>query len=148
MWTVASTDGGALGLSDDSLRALRSLWKTKMLTEDNARNLASHWIRAWNAHDLDEIMLHYAEDVVLVSPVAARILNGSSGAVKGQEALRAYFKRGLDVYPNLKFDLIDVMRGISSVILYYTNQKGTKTGEFMELDSKGKVVRVVANYND
>lgn len=119
-----------------------------MLTEDNARNLASHWIRAWNAHDLDEIMSHYDGDVVLVSPAAARILSDPSGAVKGKEAVRAYFKRGLDVYPNLKFDLIDVMWGVSSVVLYYKNQKGGKTGEFMEIDSKGKIVRVVANYND
>jgi hypothetical protein len=119
-----------------------------MLTEDNARNLASHWIRAWNAHDLDEIMSHYAEHVVLVSPVAARILRDPSGAVTGKEALRAYFKMGLDVYPNLKFDLIDVLWGVSSVILYYKNQKGGKTGEFMEIDSQGKVVRVVANYTD
>ena len=119
-----------------------------MLTEDNVRTLASHWIHAWSAHDLDEIMSHYAEDVVLVSPVAARILNDPSGAIKGKGALRAYFKRGLDAYPNLKFDLIDVMWGLSSVILYYKNQKGGMTGEFMEIDSKGKVVRVVANYND
>jgi hypothetical protein len=119
-----------------------------MLTEDNARNLASHWILAWNAHDLDEIMSHYGDDVVLVSPVAVKILNDPSGAVNGKDALRAYFKRGLDVYPNLKFELIDVMWGLSSVILYYKNQKGGKTGEFMELDSKGKIVRVVANYND
>jgi ketosteroid isomerase-like protein len=34
-----------------------------MLTEDNARDLASHWIRVWNTHDLDEIMSHYGEDV-------------------------------------------------------------------------------------
>jgi len=47
----------------------------KMLTEDSARNLAAHWIQAWNSHDLDEIMLHYGEDVVLVSPVVAKILN-------------------------------------------------------------------------
>jgi len=40
------------------------------------------------------------------------------------------------------------MWGISSVIHYYKNQKGGKTGEFMEIDSKGKVIRVVANYND
>ena len=52
------------------------------------------------------------------------------------------------MYPNLRFELIDVMRGVSSVILYYTNQKGAKTGEFMEIDSQGKVMRVVANYND
>jgi predicted ester cyclase len=92
-------------------------------------------------------MSHYAEDVVLVSPVVAKILNDPSGAIQGKEALRAYFKRGLDLYPNLTFDLIDVMWGLSSVILYYKNQNGGKTGEFMEVDSKGKVVRVVANYS-
>jgi ketosteroid isomerase-like protein len=118
-----------------------------MLTEASARNLASHWVRAWNAHDLDAIMSHYAEEIVLVSPVAARLLGGSSGAVQGKEALRAYFKRGLEAYPNLEFGLIDVLWGISSVVLYYTNQKGGKTAEFMEMDSKGKVVRVVANYD-
>ena len=118
-----------------------------MLTEDKARNLASHWIEAWNSHDLDEIMSHYGEDVVLTSPVAARILNDPSGTVKGRDALRAYFKRGLEAYPSLKFDLIDMMWGLSSVVLYYANQRGTKTGEFMEIDSNGKVIRVVANYN-
>ena len=40
-----------------------------------------------------------------------------------------------------------MMWGLSSVVLYYVNQKGEKIGEFMELDSNGKVVRVVANYN-
>ena len=119
-----------------------------MLTADSARALASHWIRAWNAHDLDDVMSHYAEDVVLVSPVAARILNDPSGTVKGKEALRAYFKGGLDAYPKLKFVLSDVLWGLSSVVLYYTNQKGTKTAEFMEVDSRGKVARVTANYND
>lgn len=123
------------------------LMEEEMLTEDKAQNLAAHWIQAWNSHDLDEIMSHYGEDVVLISPVAAKILNDPSGTVKGKDALRAYFKRGLEVYPNLKFDLLDVMWGLSSVVLYYVNQKGTKTGEFMEIDSKGKVVRVVANYN-
>jgi ketosteroid isomerase-like protein len=118
-----------------------------MPTEKEAREFARHWVRAWNSHNLDEIMSHYTAGVVLVSPVAAKILNEPSGTVEGKEAVRAYFKRGLEAYANLKFDLIDVMWGISSVVLYYANQKGTKTGEFMEIDAELKVVRVVANYN-
>ena len=39
------------------------------------------------------------------------------------------------------------MWGISSVVLYYVNHKGTKTGEFMEFDGDRKVIRVVANYS-
>jgi len=120
-----------------------------MITEDKARVrvFAAHWIQAWNSRDLDAIMSHYGEDVVLVSPVAATILGEASGTVRGKKALRAYFKKGLEYYPNLKFELIDVMWGLSSVVLYYVNQKGTKTGEFMEIDAGGKVVRVVANYS-
>jgi hypothetical protein len=118
-----------------------------MLTEDKARTLAAHWIQAWNSHDLEAILSHYGENVVLVSPVAAKLLNDPAGMVKGKGALRAYFKRGLDAYPNLRFELVDVLWGLSSVVLYYVNQKGTRTGEFMELDAKGEVIRVVANYN-
>ena len=117
-----------------------------MLNEAQVREFAGDWLRAWNSHDLDAVMSHYGPEVVLTSPVAARLLNDSSGAVTGEVALRSYFKRGLEAYPNLAFELLDVMWGISSVVLYYKNQNGTTTGEFMELDEDLKVVRVVANY--
>lgn len=117
-----------------------------MLTESQVRQLAGDWLRAWNSHDLDAIMSHYAPEIVLTSPVAARLLNDPSGAVRGQLALRDYFKRGLEAYPNLTFELLDVVWGLSSVVLYYKNQNGTTSGEFMELDANLKVVRVVANY--
>lgn len=119
-----------------------------MLTKEIAHSLAKEWIAAWNARDLDKIMSHYNEQVMLVSPIAAKILDDPSGIVNGKEALRAYFKKGLEVYPDLKFELVDVMWGLSSVVFYYINQKGTKSGEFMEVGSTGLVTRVIANYND
>ena len=118
-----------------------------MISETDIRQFAQHWIAAWNSHDLDAIMSHYAPEVVLTSPTAAKLLNDPSGTVTGKEAVRSYFERGLEAYPNLTFELLDVMWGISSVILYYRNQKGTRTGEFMEFDANQKVVRVVANYS-
>jgi hypothetical protein len=118
-----------------------------MLTETQARDFADHWIQTWNSHDLDTIMAHYADEVVLVSPVAARILNDPQGTVTGKTALRAYFTKGLATYPDLQFSLLDVMWGLSSIVLYYVNQKGTKTGELMEIDAAGKVTKVIANYN-
>jgi hypothetical protein len=118
-----------------------------VLSEAEARKIADDWTRAWNSHDLEAIMSHYAPEVVLISPTAAKLLGDSSGTIKGKEAVRSYFARGLEAFPNLSFELLDVMWGISSVVLYYLNQKGTKTGEFMELDANQKVSRVVANYN-
>jgi hypothetical protein len=118
-----------------------------MTAESNANQFAADWIAAWNSHNLDTILSHYSPDVVLTSPVAAKILNEPSGTVRGKAALRNYFKLGLEAYPNLHFDLQDVMQGLSSVVLCYINQKGTKTAEFMEFDENGKVTRVVANYS-
>ena len=118
-----------------------------MLTESQVKQFADDWLRAWNSHDLDAIMSHYGTEIVLTSPVASRLLNDPSGVVKGEPAVRNYFKRGLEAYPNLTFDLLDVMWGLSSVVLYYKNQNGKMTGEFMELDGNLKVVKVVANYS-
>jgi predicted ester cyclase len=117
------------------------------MTKDDAWKLAEHWIAAWNAHDLDLIMEHYGDTVELTSPVAAKLLEKPDGKVAGKANLRAYFKRGLEAYPNLHFHLEDVLWGLNSVVLYYTNQNGTRTAEFMELSEDGKVVHIVANYN-
>ena len=119
-----------------------------MTTESPATEFARQWVGAWNSHDLDAIMSHYDADVVLTSPVAAKILEDPSGTLEGNAALRNYFKRGLEVYPNLHFELLDVMSGLSSVVVCYRNQKGTKTAEFMEFGKNGKIVRVVANYGE
>jgi hypothetical protein len=118
-----------------------------MLTKGQVQILAAEWIAAWNSHDLDRIMSHYHPEVVLISPVAAQLLSDPSGTVVGQDALRAYFCKGLAAYPHLEFELLDVMWGISSVVIYYANQRGTKTGEFMEIDATGQVTKVIANYN-
>jgi predicted ester cyclase len=116
------------------------------LTRDEACRLAEHWVAAWNAHDLEAIMTHYDDAVELTSPVASQLLGTSDGKVLGKASLRAYFQRGLEAYPDLHFQLADVLCGVNSIVLYYTNQKGARTAEFMELSAAGKVVRVVANY--
>ena len=48
------------------------------LTEEIARQFAREWVDAWNAHDLERILSHYAPDVVLRSPVAARLTSPGS----------------------------------------------------------------------
>ncbi len=70
-----------------------------MLTETTAKEFAQHWVQAWNSHDLDEIMSHYHEDVVITSPIAKLLLNLPNGEIKGKAALRSYFKRALVATP-------------------------------------------------
>ena len=117
------------------------------MTRDEARSLANRWVAAWNAHDLENILEHYEDAVELTSPVAAQLLGTADGKVIGKANLRSYFQRGLEAYPELQFQLEDVLWGINTVVLYYRNQKGTRTAEFMGLSPTGKVARVVAHYN-
>ncbi|MDQ2775997.1 MAG: nuclear transport factor 2 family protein [Acidobacteriota bacterium] len=92
-------------------------------------------------------MSHYEDAIELTSPVAAQLLGMPDGRVAGKANLRAYFQRGLEAYPDLCFHLEDVLWGVDTVVLYYTNQKGTRTGEFMQISSIGQVARVVAHYS-
>src|SRR6516162_10064164 len=87
---------------------------TCVTTKSEAKGFVRQWVAAWNSHDLDAIMSHYDVDVVLISPVAAKILDDHSGTVEGNAALRNYFKRGLEIYPNLHFELLDGMQGLCS----------------------------------
>ena len=111
------------------------------------QQFALDWIAAWNSHDLDQILALYAANAILTSPAAAKLLNDPSGTVSGLPALRAYFQRGLEAFPNLHFELLDVFAGLSSVVLVFKNQRGGRTAEFMEIEG-GKINRVVANYSD
>ncbi len=116
-----------------------------MLSRDDALKFAKDWTEAWNAHDIEKILSHYSESVVLISPIAERLLG--NGEVRGMEALREYFQKGLEAYPDLEFRLQDVMCGLRSIVLFYTNQNNVRAGEFMYLDERGKIARVYAHYS-
>jgi hypothetical protein len=120
---------------------------TITLTCEHAVELAQAWIDAWNAHDLDAILSHYADDVEFVSPFVERLLGDATGAVRGKQPLRAYFARGLAAYPDLRFELLEVLWGVDSVTLYYRSVRGLLAAEVMCLGPDGRVGRVLAHYN-
>jgi len=117
-----------------------------MLTEQRARTLAGEWVDAWNRHDLDAILSHYAEVVEFTSPFVVRLLDSPTGTVRGKAALRDYFARALAAYPDLRFELLQVLAGVDSVTLYYRSVGNRLAAEVMELDAQGQVVRVLAHY--
>jgi hypothetical protein len=58
------------------------------MTIDEARAFAAEWIAAWNSHDLDRVLSHYAANIVFLSPFAQQLVG--NGRVSGLPALRAY----------------------------------------------------------
>jgi hypothetical protein len=92
---------------------------------------AQQWLAAWNAHDLEAVLDHFADDVVFTSPVAARLVAGSDGAIRGKDALRAYWTEGLRRIPGLRFELVGVYVGIDVVVINYRNQRGGLVNEVL-----------------
>jgi hypothetical protein len=111
-----------------------------------ARGFAQDWVDAWNSHDLERILTHYDDQVLLVSPIALKLLGDET--VRGKAALREYFLRGLAAFPDLRFNLIETLWGTETIVVYYVNNvRGSKTAEVMLLNSAGKIQRVWANYD-
>lgn len=117
-----------------------------MVSQTIADQLSSDWIKAWNRHDLDEILKHYAEDIEFFSPFVVKLLNIPDGKVRGKTALREYFATGLQKYPNLEFELIRVFSGINSIIVCYKSVENLIAAEVMIVNTHGKIYRVDAHY--
>jgi len=107
---------------------------------------AQDWIAAWNGHDLNRIMVHYSDDVELVSPMVIKLTGRSDSTVRGKAMLREYFARGLEAYPGLRFDFIRFYPGVRSCVVEYRSINGLMSAELMEFDAKGKISRVLAHY--
>jgi len=117
-----------------------------MVTAEKSRHIAQAWIESWNSHDLDSIMSHYSDDVEFTSPFVIRLLGDETGAIEGKDCIRSYFKKGLDTYPHLKFELIKVLSGVNSVTLFYKSVNGMLAAEVMILDQENKICKVIAHY--
>ena len=65
-----------------------------------APSLAEAWIGAWNRHDLETILHHYAPDVECISPFVPALSGDPSGTLHGRERLTAYFLKDLQAYPD------------------------------------------------
>lgn len=119
-----------------------------MISAGQAEQFAKEWIGAWNAHDLEKILSHYADRVEFSSPFAVRLLNEPSGTVYGKDRLRNYFAKGLAAYPDLKFELLHAFASIQSVVLTYRSVKNLLAAEVMFFDPEGTVIKVVAHYTE
>jgi hypothetical protein len=119
-----------------------------MINQEHASQFVQSWIKAWNAHDLDAIMVHYTDDFEMSSPYIVQRGFDASGTLKGKAAVGAYWKSALDKAPQLKFEFINVLAGTNSVLLNYRSLGGRLAAEVFFFNAEGKVYRAAAHYLD
>jgi hypothetical protein len=111
-----------------------------------AEHFADDWIDAWNSRDLDRVLDHYADDFEMTSPVIIQIANEPSGMLKGKQAVGDYWKKALQLIPDLHFKLLSTLIGVNSITLYYKGARDRMAAEVFHFGPDRKVVKAYAHY--
>jgi ketosteroid isomerase-like protein len=95
---------------------------------------AESWERRWNDHDLEAVLSSFAEDVVFTSPLAAQIVPGSGGVIRGKPALRDYWSHGLRLHAELRFTVDAAYAGVETLVIVYRSNIGAPPCEVLTFD--------------
>ncbi|MEW6474920.1 MAG: nuclear transport factor 2 family protein [Actinomycetota bacterium] len=100
--------------------------RASVVSETEAEAFVAEWMAAWNSHDVERILEHYADDIEYWSPFIAALAApggpGADGRLVGKEQVRPYFAAALERYPELHFDPpAHVAAGAGSVSFVYTS---------------------------
>ena len=117
-----------------------------MIDADFAQSFAREWVKAWNDHDLEAILSHYAEDVVFHSPRVRMVTGREVDSVFGKAELRAYWGKALEQARDLYFEMDQVLVGSDALTILYTNQRQQNVAETFVFGVDGKVVQSIATY--
>jgi hypothetical protein len=110
------------------------------------KQFAADWIEAWNSHDLARVLSHYADDFEMSSPFIIQLAGESSGTLRGKAAVGAYWRKALEQFPDLHFELKSVLAGVSSITICYEGAHGRLAAEVLHFDSEQRVTRAFAHY--
>lgn len=113
---------------------------------DSAQQFAREWVKAWNDHDLEAILAHYADDVVFHSPRIRMVTGRDIDSVTGKTALRSYWGAALEQARDLYFEIDQVLTGSDALTILYTNHRQQTVAETFVIGAAGKVVRSIAAY--
>jgi hypothetical protein len=112
----------------------------------DAIKFSHEWVKAWNAHDVEAVLVHFDDQVVFTSPVALELLPETEGVVRGKSALRAYWITALTRIPELAFTIEGVYQGISTVVINYRNQVGGLVSEVLRFTDENLVIEGHGTY--
>jgi hypothetical protein len=113
---------------------------------NDMNSVADQWLNAWNSRNIDNIMLHYADDIAFNSPLIIKLGFNETGYITGKDDLKKYFEIGLKKYPDLSFEMFNVTTGVSSLVIVYKSVNNMAAAEYMEVNDAGLITKTSAHY--
>jgi hypothetical protein len=109
------------------------------MKHEEAVAFAEQWAKDWNAHDVEAVLTHFADDIVFTSPLADRLFPESGGVISGKDALRRYWTEGVKRSPGMYFYVTGVYAGVDTIVIRFRNEEGAERCEVLTFG--GGVVR-------
>lgn len=106
----------------------------------NVVSLITELDRVWNTHDLEKILSFYSDDFELTSRHVRDRLGISDGTLRGKTAVRAWWRKVLDKFPDFSTELVSVADGVDSVAyIFRSSHSGEITSSVFFFDAAGKI---------
>ena len=115
-------------------------------TRADVQRLAEDWIAAWNDHDLDRIISHYAENVTFEASTVVDRWDREDGRLIGRTEVQEQFRKGLELAPNLHFTLEAIFLAPSGYAVLYSRENGNRVVDRVVLNDEGLAAQVTAFY--
>ena len=115
----------------------------KNMNENEIKNIAKLWFKAFNEHDLENLLALYDDNAEHFSPKLKIRNPETEGLIKGKAALRNWWKDCFERLPSLHYEVQKLTADSEQVFMEYLRkvdgEEEMKIGEVLEIKN-GKIV--------
>lgn len=113
------------------------------MNPEELKNIAKLWFKAFNEHDLKNLLSLYDDHAEHFSPKLKVREPETNGLIKGKNALRNWWKDCFERLPTLHYQINKLTADSEQVFMEYTRkvngEEDMEIGEVLEI-KKGKIV--------
>jgi limonene-1,2-epoxide hydrolase len=101
------------------------------------KNIAIQWFKAFNAHNLENLLSLYDDHAEHYSPKLKVRMPETLGLIKGKAALRNWWQDAFDRLSSLKYEVVKLTADDEQVFMEYirhvNGEEDLKVGEVLEI---------------
>lgn len=113
------------------------------MNPDELKNIAKLWFKAFNEHDLENLLELYEDHAEHFSPKLKVREPETKGLIKGKGALRRWWKDCFERLPTLQYEVNKLTADSEQVFMEYTRkvvgEDDMEIGEVLEIKN-GKII--------
>ena len=113
------------------------------MNPEELKNIATLWFKAFNNHDLENLLELYDDEAEHFSPKLKVREPATKGLIKGKEALRKWWQDCFERLPTLQYQVNKLTADSEQVFMEYTRkvegEEDMEIGEVLEIKN-GKII--------